>query len=655
MTRKLIAVLFTLLVIHAQALEVSNTAGGLKDKVTDVSITDLTVTGTMDASDFYFIAEHLNQLSTLNLTAVQVVACHTDDLHYWNQDFAAQVLPTGALAGMQLTSVQLPADLTAIGTAALSGCTRLESISLPAALVSVGDYAFAGCSALKSMTLPASVTTVGYGAFMRCESLSSFVVAPSSRLCQLDATALMDCPSLTTVDLGNSVQTLGNRALAGTGIINLNLADSKSLTTMGDWAVVKTPVQEVQLPSSLTSLGKGAFLYDADLRSVRLGGQLDRIGDYQLAGTGLNETVDFTGITSMGDYALYNVASLSVVELPATVTWIGSYAMAGMTGMTSMVSNAEEVPQLGENVWAGVNQSVIPLTVPTAAVQAYKDADQWKEFMFAASWLKGDVNADGEVNIADINALLDIILGREVEGEAWLRADVNGDSEINIADINALLDIILSPSASMMSQVNTGDLLRLDDLSIQPGQERVLTLTLDHADVYSALQCDITLPQGLSLVSVKAGKGCEDETREMDGSTTRAITYSMDKHPFEADDVAVLSITVQADASLAAQGDIILSHVVLADNDNVAWHAANYVARVNNSTGVEDLNAMTHRLWVEGRTLCIEDGTSGTAQVVAINGVTRELSTQPGVIRCELEPGYYVVRIHGKSHKIAIK
>ena len=50
-----------------------------------------------------------------------------------------------------------------------------------------------------------------------------------------------------------------------------------------------------------------------------------------------------------------------------------------------------------------------------------------------------DVNFDHELNIADVNALVDIIKSGETEGQG----DVNGDGEINIADINRLIDIIL--------------------------------------------------------------------------------------------------------------------------------------------------------------------------------------------------------------------
>ena len=52
----------------------------------------------------------------------------------------------------------------------------------------------------------------------------------------------------------------------------------------------------------------------------------------------------------------------------------------------------------------------------------------------------GDVNGDGEVNIADVNAVIDMILTENVEKGG----DVNGDGEVNIADVNALIDMILN-------------------------------------------------------------------------------------------------------------------------------------------------------------------------------------------------------------------
>lgn len=55
---------------------------------------------------------------------------------------------------------------------------------------------------------------------------------------------------------------------------------------------------------------------------------------------------------------------------------------------------------------------------------------------------RGDVNGDWEVNIADINCIIAVILGApNTYGD---RVDVNGDSEVDIADVNAVIDMILN-------------------------------------------------------------------------------------------------------------------------------------------------------------------------------------------------------------------
>ena len=60
--------------------------------------------------------------------------------------------------------------------------------------------------------------------------------------------------------------------------------------------------------------------------------------------------------------------------------------------------------------------------------------------VFPPKPVKGDVNNDREVNIADVNMAIDIIL----TGSDNMVGDVNGDGEVNIADINEIINIILN-------------------------------------------------------------------------------------------------------------------------------------------------------------------------------------------------------------------
>lgn len=322
--------------------------------------------------------------------------------------------------------------------------------------------------------------------------------------------------------------------------------------------------------------------------------------------------------------------------------------------MTAITSNASRVPGLGEEVWLGVDQQQIPLTVPAGSLSSYQQADQWKEFLLESGWLRGDVNLDGEVNIADINLVIKIILGTTYDEGTMARADVNSDTEINIADINAVIKIIMNGSNNAPAVVNVNDQLHLDDVALRPGEVCTLTITLDNAADYDALQCDITLPAGLTLVDSKGDSNHAGETCDMDESTTRTVLYSSHRMSFDQGG-AVLYLTVRADDAMATEGQILLSNIVLANDKDEAWHAANCSARVKNSSGIEDLNASVDRVWVDGKTLCIETRHEGTAQVTAINGTTRTMQLFTGVNRQELEAGFYVVVLNGKSYKIGVR
>ena len=60
--------------------------------------------------------------------------------------------------------------------------------------------------------------------------------------------------------------------------------------------------------------------------------------------------------------------------------------------------------------------------------------------------LIGDINYDGLITIADVTALVNIILGKD-DSEPYVynhkTADINGDKSITIADVTALVNIIL--------------------------------------------------------------------------------------------------------------------------------------------------------------------------------------------------------------------
>lgn len=56
----------------------------------------------------------------------------------------------------------------------------------------------------------------------------------------------------------------------------------------------------------------------------------------------------------------------------------------------------------------------------------------------------GDVNADGDVNIGDVTALIDYLLSNDSSSISLTNADTNNDASVNISDVTILIDYLLT-------------------------------------------------------------------------------------------------------------------------------------------------------------------------------------------------------------------
>ncbi len=56
----------------------------------------------------------------------------------------------------------------------------------------------------------------------------------------------------------------------------------------------------------------------------------------------------------------------------------------------------------------------------------------------------GDVDGDGEVTISDVVAIIEILLGKQVDQGTLYRSDMDQDGEVRISDVNTVIDYILT-------------------------------------------------------------------------------------------------------------------------------------------------------------------------------------------------------------------
>lgn len=117
-----------------------------------------------------------------------------------------------------LTSIEIPASVETIGIAAFKDCSSLHSLTFqPGSRLKIIDGeskstpcgAFTNCTSLSSIEIPANVETIGSAAFEGCKSLQTVTFAKGSQLKMIDGDsyyrhgAFQDCTQLTTVDASN--------------------------------------------------------------------------------------------------------------------------------------------------------------------------------------------------------------------------------------------------------------------------------------------------------------------------------------------------------------------------------------------------------------------------------------------------------------------
>ena len=92
-------------------------------------------------------------------------------------------------------------------------------------------------------------------------------------------------------------------------------------------------------------------------------------------------------------------------------------------------------------VCAGGNVGIY--SIPTNDNQSTTPAKSSLTVTKGDSYILGDVNCDGHVNISDVTALIDYLLSLNPQPFSETAADVNTSGNINIADVTSLIDVLL--------------------------------------------------------------------------------------------------------------------------------------------------------------------------------------------------------------------
>lgn len=448
-TYSLAAIAMAITSLAASGATVESRPGELHTLVSDAAtVTELAITGTVNAADFFYIDANMPALRTLDISDC-TIAPYSGAALGGISEYAAATIPAGVFAGSGLSSVALPANIT-IGNCAFAG-TALTALAIPAG-VTIGEGAFGGCRALTTVTLAADTRSGGY-AFNNNTSLTGVDLAGCAAVGTADfagctaltavtgtdgITAIGDdafkgCSALAAFAFGPAVTTIGNSAFANSGLAAADFSSATALKSIGDWAFAyDTALASVAFAETAAiTIGTGAFFDCTALTAISLPAGMTALPDYALKGLdSATEVVLPADVADIGNYALKGNASVTDLALPAALKNVGTGAMEGMSGLSSIdASRLAVVPSTGADVWSGVDQSAVKLTVPAGLADAFKTADQWQEFDIESAQTEAvvaignDTEAPRVRGVFDGEILLIEAIGADITGVELYDAD----------------------------------------------------------------------------------------------------------------------------------------------------------------------------------------------------------------------------------------
>ena len=313
-------------------------------------------------------------------------------------------------------STVIPQSVTTIGSLAFFGYNGPTSIVIPDGVVSIENEAFKNCHGLTSVTIGNNVTSIEYEAFCNCSNLKTVELnnnaivsknydsetEPTVRnlfgsqveeyilgeeVTSIGDGAFYGCSNLTSVQMSDNVMTIGEKAFCYCSqLTSINL--SANLTIIGDYAFQNCQsLTFITIPKSVERIGFWAFGWCFRLTKVVIIGNavVSRENEqfYSMPscfGKQVKEYVLGEEVTKIGDVAFYDSNELVSINIPSYVTNVGDSAFYNCNSMTDVYCYAEQVPETGKDVFVSSNYTNATLHVPAASIDAYRNAEQWKDF-----------------------------------------------------------------------------------------------------------------------------------------------------------------------------------------------------------------------------------------------------------------------------------
>ncbi len=599
---------------------------------------------------------------------------------------------------LNLVGIDIPEGVLDIGQEAFAGCKNLPEINLPNSITNIGERAFANCYGLTYFVVPPLVTRLNHEVLRDCRGLYS--VRMHDNIEELCTGALMDCRHL--------------RAFERSENWNLRLIDDYALKNCIE-------LENINIPEGVTKIGREAMYYCQKLKIASLPKSLLELGENAFDDCEVLNTIKiYTEITPkilgeanltephckifvqakcLDDYRELWQVHAHRIEPGIIITQPTRKEMPEyIPGSTYRLT--EKRPLEGQVMtWSAINDMVASEPgshdglmelngVGRTPIHVETDLNYYHDITLDVYPRRADANWDGGFDISDaVNIAHYAVMNQGIlvnwwetrrpdfaDEDEWMEfyivgADVNGDGGISFADASATVKVILDMDPENVKAQSVAhpaafgaDDFYADALTVSPAvydaPSRVtIPVGLDNSKQYVALQANIRVAEGATLVDVKPGKradGHKISYRRIDDRTMRIALFDINGSAFINSNESILELVVEGKS--IDTSDIEIYGIVASDITSQS-HALTLRAGDIDLAGTSKVTIDDTILTPEPDGLTVS-GARGKKIVVSnllgqiVSSFT--VSADPQTIR--LDKGIYIIAIDGAgAAKIAVK
>ena len=203
--------------------------------------------------------------------------------------------------------------VTNVGDRAFKDCQYLTCMFLDDGIATIGDRAFYADEYLSAINMPRNLELIDQYAFYGCDTLTFVRAGACSRLKRIEDHAFYSCTMLAELRLPNGLTYIGPWAFAWDRILG------QEDTTLG-------------LPSSLQTIGTGAFAFVNHHKNLNIPANVTSIGDYAFMCDYYMNNLTFSPgdkPLTIGKAAFFGDNHMKTVDLSNRVAQIDKCAFAG--------------------------------------------------------------------------------------------------------------------------------------------------------------------------------------------------------------------------------------------------------------------------------------------------------------------------------------